>query len=875
MKPIDRICSKLDAVQGSGPSYQAPCPAHEDDNPSLSIKEAQDGRVLLKCHAGCSAEDIVHALGLSMKDLFPDRLNRRSNRYSKRLIETYDYTDETGEQLFQVVRFEPKDFRQRHYDPTNPKAKKEGWVWGVKGIRRVLYRLPKITKAAQEEEVVYLVEGEKDVHSLERLGIVATCNPMGAGKWRKEYTESLHEANVVILPDNDTTGREHAETVAERLHGVASSVRIVELPGLPAKGDVSDWIAAGGTAEELRLLSGAAALFVPPPAMRENEGVSKGTDNEEKPTQAQELIEIASRATLFHTPAKEAYATFPVGTHHETASVSSRTFSLWLRRVYYQRNHRPPSNQALSDALSIIESQALFDGAMHEVYLRTAGHKGNIYVDLCNERWEAVKIAPEGWSIISAPPVRFVRRSGMKAMPTPLSGGSLSEMLAFVNMERSEHAVLLYAWLVHALRPSASQPVLVLTGEQGTGKSTLSKMLRYLTDPSVSPIRSEPRNEQDLVISAENGWVQVFENLSGVKPWLSDALCRLTTGAGFATRKLYAGREEELFYALRPVVLNGIDDLTTRPDLASRSISLFLKRITDKERRQERELWPAFYAVAPRILGAIFTAMATALRRLPETKPDGLPRMADFGCWVLAAEASFPKDCSAFIASYADARHEAEQATLERDAVAASIMNMLEKDGAWEGSMTDLCERLLGFVPNGGGRKPKGWPRNGRAMSAHLRRIAPALRAVAIAFEERGKDPITRRNLYAIEYDSSQSFGSFDASTTDLQAPTKSVLGEGIPEALPKPEASTSPEPFGMIRAETSQNGQKTSTFEASNHSNHGEALFPAGTIVQHRLLGLKGTVTAERSGAKVGVMPFGESTSQMVPEADLERLYK
>jgi putative DNA primase/helicase len=237
------------------------CPAHDDRKPSLSITEGPDGRALLHCHAGCVTADVVGALGLSMADLMPvtaerrpgsngtpDRGSeaRRGNGGRGRIAATYDYRGERRELLYQVVRYEPKDFRQRR--PAG-----DGWKWSIGDVRRVLYRLPELL-TSKPENLVFIVEGEKDADNLARVGFVATTNAGGAGKWRPEYSEALRGRHVVIPPDNDEPGRKHAEQVAETLKGIAASVKVVELPGLPAKGDVSDWLARGGTVAALLAL---------------------------------------------------------------------------------------------------------------------------------------------------------------------------------------------------------------------------------------------------------------------------------------------------------------------------------------------------------------------------------------------------------------------------------------------------------------------------------------------------------------------------------------------------------------------------------------------------------------------------------------------
>jgi 5S rRNA maturation endonuclease (ribonuclease M5) len=207
------------------------CPAHDDRNPSLSISEGENS-TLLHCHAGCSVESICAALGIEVRELSLD------NKPDPRIVAIYDYMDEVAGLLYQVVRFDPKDFRQRRPDGNG------GWIWSLNGTRRVLYRLPEVLKAKS----VLVVEGEKDCESARTFGLVATCNAAGAGKWREEYSELLRGKRVAVIADADEPGRKHAQQVATSLYGKAESVKVLELPD--AK-DLAEWVEHGGTREAL------------------------------------------------------------------------------------------------------------------------------------------------------------------------------------------------------------------------------------------------------------------------------------------------------------------------------------------------------------------------------------------------------------------------------------------------------------------------------------------------------------------------------------------------------------------------------------------------------------------------------------------------
>src|SRR5262245_29198543 len=228
----------------------------------------------------------------------------------------------------------------------------------------------------------------------------------------------------------------------------------------------------------------------------------------------------------------------------------------------------------------------------------------------------------------------------MQPLPMPVRGGSVETLRLFLNIKTHADFVLAVAWVLACLRNRGPYPVIVLSGEQGTAKSTFAAILRALLDPSTAPLRALPRTDRDLFIAANTGHVPAFDNVSYLRAWLSDTLCRLATGGGFAVRQLYTDQDEVLFAAVRPVILNGIEDIVTRPDLADRAVFLTLEPIPDERRLEEEELWAAFEIERPRILAVLLDAVVQGLKRLPETHLPKLPRMADFAKWATACESA-------------------------------------------------------------------------------------------------------------------------------------------------------------------------------------------------------------------------------------------
>jgi hypothetical protein len=219
------------------------CPAHDDRTASLSVSLGKDGEtVLMKCHVGCDNREIAKAAGFELRDLFAPRDPSSNGAGQRRIVAAYDYVDAQGAPLFEVVRFEPKDFRQRRPDGNG------GWVWSIKGIEPVLYHLPEIIAS---DNAVWVCEGEKDADRLRSLGLIATTAPMGAGKWRQGYTDTLAGREVVLVPHNDEPGRRHMDAVAAQLHDTGCTVTVVNLPGLDDHGDVSDWLDAGFSGKDL------------------------------------------------------------------------------------------------------------------------------------------------------------------------------------------------------------------------------------------------------------------------------------------------------------------------------------------------------------------------------------------------------------------------------------------------------------------------------------------------------------------------------------------------------------------------------------------------------------------------------------------------
>src|SRR6266478_4426299 len=442
------------------------------------------------------------------------------------------------------------------------------------------------------------------------------------------------------------------------------------------------------------------------------------------------LVDMALYEELFHTAAGTAFADLLLNGHRETWPIRSKRFRGWLRRRYYQATGGAASAAEIRSTLDLLEARAQFDGPERAVHVRTTEHDGHIYVDLADEQWCAVDIGPDGWRVIGCPPVRFRRPPGMLPLPVPQQGGSIELLNSFLNLSSRNDFVLIVAWLLAALRSGGPYPLLAISGEQGSAKTVLSKLLKALIDPNVAPVRALSREERELMIAANNGYLLAFDNLSGLPNWLSDALCRLASGGSFAVRQLYTDQEEVLFESTRPILLNGIEDVVSRPDLGDRAIFLTLPSIGDAQRRPETELWREFEIARPRILGALLDAAVHGLRGMGRVHLDRLPRMADFALWAAACEtALWP--VGTFARAYAANRRIAIEGMIEADPVAACVRGLMAERSAWTGSAADLL-RAADFAGAEVWKRSAGWPKTPRALAGRLRRAQTFLRTLGI-----------------------------------------------------------------------------------------------------------------------------------------------
>jgi hypothetical protein len=431
---------------------------------------------------------------------------------------------------------------------------------------------------------------------------------------------------------------------------------------------------------------------------------------------------------LFSTPQGDAYATVMVNEHFENYRLDSKDFRKWARYQFYEKTGKSPRPQAITDAVSQFDAAASYRGAVKPVSIRIAKAGDTHFLDLADDSWRVVKFGPEGWGIVDKPPVKFRRPPGMLPLPAPVSGGDINELRGFLNLPDDEAWVLFLADLLQALIATGPYPILIFHGEAGSGKTTQGRVFRAIVDPNVSPSRAVPKDQRDLMITATNGWALAFDNLSYIPVWLSDALCRLSTGGGLATRELYTNSDEVIFDAQRPVILNGVEELATRTDLIDRAIQIELPPI--KTYRDEARFWGDLENARPRLLGALLDLAVKALRKVGTIKLADKPRMADFAALATAAEGGLGLRRGTFLTAYTRNRNFANAVALEASPLATPIVSLVKKE-EWAGTASELL-RKLGEIAGEDVLNRNSWPKNAKSLSGMLRRLVPALRTASI-----------------------------------------------------------------------------------------------------------------------------------------------
>jgi hypothetical protein len=352
-----------------------------------------------------------------------------------------------------------------------------------------------------------------------------------------------------------------------------------------------------------------------------------------------------------------------------------------------------------------------------------AEHNGELFIDLANRQRQIVKLTASGWEVVDAAPVRFVRPFGLLPLPNPLPGGKLSDLREFVNIEDDDLPLLL-AFVVGCFHPAGPYALLQLTGEQGSAKSSLMRLLHELIDPNLAVGNTLPKDDRDFLVAAQLRWLLSYDNVDALNRKFSSMLCMIVTGAASANRKLFSDSDQAILRAKRPVILTSIHEVVTASDLLDRTLTLILPTIDPANRMSEFAISQALRrdGVRGRIFGFILDGVVAALAGHADVKRDDMPRLADLFSWATAAERGFCLDDGAVLAAYKRQREHETNQTIAESPFAQRIIKICMGDKGFRGTPQELSERL-------------NQRQTAREVGCNLREIAPDLRRAGYVVE--------------------------------------------------------------------------------------------------------------------------------------------
>jgi hypothetical protein len=449
--------------------------------------------------------------------------------------------------------------------------------------------------------------------------------------------------------------------------------------------------------------------------------------------EADALVRLArAGATFFCSTKKTAFADIRIGEHCLTLPLTSRDFSEWLSHRYFKETKKAPKLASERDAIRTLAAFAKYEGDPRcEVYLRSAQVGERLYLDVGDETGRAVEVTAAGWRVLPTSPVKFQRMPGMGALPIPEPDGDVEWLRRFTNLNDANF-ILYVAVLADALCPGRPHVMLNLIGESGSGKTTAARIGRALTDPSDVPAGTLPREARDLFADVNGSHVLSYDNTSSIPKPISDTLCQITSGTGFRKRKLYTDLDQVLVGGYRTVILTGVHNAVTEPDLAERCVTMNLSHIAPGQRCSEARLWKDFERAHPAIFGALLDVVAHGLKRLPHAHVPDLPRLADFALWGVEIEGAFAP-AGSFLAAFAASQAAATDATVELNPVAAAVAAFMEGRAVWDGTTTQLWRELQ--ARDQAEAKPtetRDWPREPVAFGIALTKAIPTLRKIDI-----------------------------------------------------------------------------------------------------------------------------------------------
>ena len=508
--------------------------------------------------------------------------------------------------------------------------------------------------------------------------------------------------------------------------------------------------------EEVKQIGKSIARYAPKKSFSVNPNQSSSSEKSGLLTgnnQLSRLLHLVedSKIVFFHDQFRSGFAHVPIHNHHQVLRIRSRPFRNWLIHQFWQAEHTAPSSDAMERTFNVLEARAIHAGEQRTLWNRVARLQGDIWYDLGQG---AVRIRPGHWDIVPDPPILFYRYAHQQNQVLPTLGGSIGDLVPSLHLSRDSEMVdstilLFIVYLVTLLIPDIPHPILAVQGEQGSGKTTLFKVIRNLVDPSAIPLQGPQDNLREFIQLASHHWLVWLDNLTKLPEWMSDAICRCVTGEGFSKRELFSDDDDILYSFRRCLGFNGINLITNKPDLLDRAIIFTLERIPDFHRQTETEFWKHFSHHRSAYLGSLFTILSQAMSYVETISPDRYPRMADFAQWGEAITLALGFSTEQFRAAWTQNQHLQTQETLEASPIAQALVKLMESHESWSGTPKELLEELNDKGQEVGvDTKSRLWPKDIRWVWRRVREIRPSLDSHGLHITHRREGDQTRIQIH-------------------------------------------------------------------------------------------------------------------------------
>lgn len=703
----------------------------------------------------------------------------RYGSFEKYFVEKRGYTLETIKKFklgwdgrnITIPIFDEKgncvNFKQKP-DPTRPNPAKG--MFSITGRGRTRLFNIQVLLGEQKPSEIIIGEGEWDTMKLTQEGYVAVSSTTGTGSFKPEWIPYFQGVNkIYICQDNDENGagQKGTKKIAKMFADQKITTYLVNLPspkkGIDEKVDVTDFFTKlGKDREYFDLLLQTAQLFIE----------EEKSDNDKKLTDYLCELAIGAGLIVFLDQNEEPYLILPEEPLAAYPIYGSKLRG-WLSSLYMETTGKSFSGDTYKEVSDYLYSKAIHEGKTLQLWLRVAMVDNVIYYDL-GDGQRAVKIDKAGWEITHKAPIRFKRFTHQLLQAEPIEG-NLEEVLDFVNLKNEKDRLLYLTYLVTALNPIIPRVLLTLYGDQGSAKSTASRVTRCIIDPSnagtynpsvAGNLLSPPKDEADLANKTLRHYCLYFDNLSYCPDWMSDAFARLITGSSFSKRKLYTDTDEITINTMPLLGMNGINLVAEKPDLLDRLLILEMERIPEEVRRTEREFWEKFREALPRILGGLFSILSKTLA-VGSLNLGHTPRMADYTTFATAAAISLGGTQEEFLLAFNQNIKRQNQSAVDSSSVAQVILQFMDDKNEWEGTSSDLHKKLMQLAESAnlkiGGSN--GFPKASNWLWKKIQIVRPNLDSFGIKAEHNESKASSTIKLTKFSKDSGNAYNSSDTPT--------------------------------------------------------------------------------------------------------------